>query len=88
MLLSLSYKPETTASHPYMTHQDHTWAQKFAEPTAEVTAGCVLGPGKWEEKVSPVLNASPCVRQMAALREAPAADAAGLWDQCGPDRAG
>lgn len=88
MLLSLSYKPEITVSYPYMTHQDHTLAQKSAEPTAEVTAGRVLGPGKREEKVGPVLNASPCVRQTAHLREAPTADAAGLWDQCGPDRAG
>ena len=78
MLLSLSYKQETTISRPYMTHQDHTLAQKSAEPTAEVTAGCALGPGKQEEKVCPVLNANPCAWQMAHLREAPEVDAAGL----------
>ena len=43
-----------------------------------VFEGCVLGPGKQEEKVSPIPNANPHAQQVAHLWEAPVADAMGL----------
>ena len=54
------------------------FAGKSAEPGDEVFAGCVLGPGKQEEKGSPLSNASPHAQQVAQLWEAPVADALGL----------